>query len=202
MQAQTRALVGDGDTMRERIRAHREALEATTQAALAILGTRSNDGFRNEIVATLRTASTDDEVGRVLQRGRLVREVDASAGFPQATGLAVTALRRRDDRPHRTAEKSSAPKQDASAEVSVAADAEREAQRELQLAQAERRAGSRRGRHQAQPDARVEKLEQDLAAARRRLEDARAREEPGERRAHRAAGSLTTPATTESANSR
>ena len=50
--AQTRALSGRPEAMRVAMRVHRDALDATTDAALEILGQRSNDAFRGEIVST------------------------------------------------------------------------------------------------------------------------------------------------------
>src|SRR5215212_7080161 len=38
------------DVLREAIRAHREAIDAATDAALGVLGERANDKFRSEIV--------------------------------------------------------------------------------------------------------------------------------------------------------
>jgi hypothetical protein len=189
--AQTRALVGDRDAMRDSIRAHRATLEETTRAALAILGARSSDAFRNEIVNTLRSASIDDEVGRVLQRGRLIREVDASAGFPHAAGLTVTALPDRTERARKTPEKSGAATDDASAETERRKTAERDAQRrkELELAQAERRAAAVAARSQA----RVDRLESDLGDAHRRLEDARTLEKKAEAELTELRRKLTTP---------
>ena len=181
LSAQTRALVGEGDAMREGIRAHRATLEEATQAALAILGSRASDTFRSEISNTLRSASTDEEVGSVLQRGRLVREVDASAGFPQAAGLTVTALPDRTDRPRRKPEKPRRTEEATSAEIERVQVAERDAQRqqELDLAQAERRAASTAA-DVRRSQARIDKLESDLNDARRRLDDARAREKQAE----------------------
>ena len=86
--AQTRALSGNADAMRDAIRAHRTALDAATDAALAILGARANDGFRDEIVSTLRAASTDDDVARLVRTGRVIREASAS-GFPDVVGLTL-----------------------------------------------------------------------------------------------------------------
>jgi chromosome segregation ATPase len=175
--AQTRALVGDRDAMRDSIRAHRATLEAATQAALAILGARASDAFRNEIVNTLRSASTDEDVGRVLQLGRLIREVDASAGFPHAAGLTVTALPDRTERARPETEKARATP-DHAAEIRRREIAERDAQqrKERELAQAERGAAAAAA-DAARSQARVDKLERDLGDARRRLDDARAREQ-------------------------
>ena len=74
--------------LRYAIRAHRDALVAATDAALAVLGERANDSFRGEIVSTLRAVSTSEEVERQFRSGRLVREA-ASSGFPDAAGLTL-----------------------------------------------------------------------------------------------------------------
>jgi hypothetical protein len=85
--AQTRGSNGP-DVLRDAIRAHREAVEAATDAATAILGERSNDGFRSEIVSTLRAVGTDDEISAQLRTGRVLREASLS-GFPDAVGLTL-----------------------------------------------------------------------------------------------------------------
>jgi hypothetical protein len=87
--AQSRPGSGDVDALRETIRAHRRAVTDATDAAVLLLGSRANDGFRNEIVSTLRAASTDAEVGRLLEQGRLVREADGTAGFPDSSHLTL-----------------------------------------------------------------------------------------------------------------
>src|SRR5690349_8863782 len=52
LDAQTRAFAGERDGLRDAMRAHQANVDAATRAALAILGARANDSFRNEIVAT------------------------------------------------------------------------------------------------------------------------------------------------------
>ena len=86
--AQTRAISGKPEALRDAMRAHRKALDDATAAALAILGDRANDAFRSEIVSTLRAASVDDDTGRLLRTGRLTREAEFQ-GFPDATGLTL-----------------------------------------------------------------------------------------------------------------
>src|SRR5207237_1060429 len=87
--AQARPRGGDLDALQDTIRAHRRALADAADAAVAILGARANDGFRSEILSTLRAASTDPEVGHRLEQGRVLREVDASAGFPDSAHLTL-----------------------------------------------------------------------------------------------------------------
>src|SRR4029077_6201907 len=67
------------DVLRDAIRAHRDALDAATAAATAVLGPRANDSFRNEIVSTLRAVSTHEEIERQLRTGRLIREASSAA---------------------------------------------------------------------------------------------------------------------------
>ena len=69
------------------MRGHREALDAATDAALAILGPRAYDAFRSEINSTLRAASSDD-IGRLVRAGQVVRE-ESAPGFPDAVGLTL-----------------------------------------------------------------------------------------------------------------
>src|SRR3954447_1232218 len=80
--AQTKALRGEREAMRDAMRAHRAAVDDALAAALAILGSRANDGFREEIATILRAASAQPEIGRELQLGRLVRTDDSTPGFP------------------------------------------------------------------------------------------------------------------------
>ncbi len=179
--AQTRALSGKPDALRAAIQAHRTALTTATDAALAMLGTRSNDAFRAEIVSTLRAASTDEEVGRQLRAGRLVREA-SSSGFPDATGLTLVA-----EPPRPTAR--STPKR-ATPPIEVAhADAtrtrglderkEREREAPRQAARVATRAARREvaaaERETTRARTRIERLEHELEAAQRELESALAR---------------------------
>jgi hypothetical protein len=156
--AQTRALSGRPEAMRDAMRAHRDALDATTDAALEILGVRANDGFRSEIVSTLRAASTDEEVGRLLTRGRLIRE-ESSSGFPDATGLTLVPS---PERPKPTAKSKTAP---------------REAPAHEQLAELERAVSlaAAADRDAAQAHARIQQLQRELDAARQELNAALAR---------------------------
>ena len=87
--AQTGALAGGRETMRDATRAQRQALADATDAAIAALGDRATDGFRTQIVSTLHAASADDAVGEQLRQGRLVRELTGSTGFPDGPNLTL-----------------------------------------------------------------------------------------------------------------
>jgi len=79
---------GDPDALREAIRAHRSAVAEAADAAVDVLGSRANEGFREEILAILRAASSQPEVGRALRAGRLVRSEDVTLGFPDVGDVA------------------------------------------------------------------------------------------------------------------
>jgi hypothetical protein len=186
---QTRLQSGRSDVLRDAIRAHREALDAATVATIAILGERANDGFRNEIVATLRAASTDDDVSRQLRAGRLVREPEPTSGFPETIGLTLVS-----EPPPAAAKPARQPKAKTAGkpapEVRRDAKSEREQARAAAAAEAEakvQREQARRARDAAreevkaaeaeveQAQARVAALESDLGAARDEHREARAR---------------------------
>ena len=178
---QTGPARGDRERLRDAIRAHREALDAATDAALAVLGDRANDSFRGEIVSMLRAASTDTDAGRDLGAGRLVRDTESAAGFPEPVGLTLVP-----SGPAPTAErkvaKRNAARELASADRACAEAAEREARRKAERArldEAERDAAA------AEADATraagvVDQLQAELATARHQLREAQTRA----RRAH------------------
>jgi hypothetical protein len=190
--AQTRAFTGAGAEMRDAISAHRETLEAATQAALAILGPRSHDAFRSEIVATLRAASTDEDVGQLLRLGRLVREPGSSMGFPDVAGLTVTALSATADGSRRKPERPKVTDTKISAEPETPPNAEHEAHRRAELAA---RAEAQRLAEAAESNvvlaqARVAQLERDLGRARQDLLEARERSKKAKAEARRASTSI------------
>jgi hypothetical protein len=156
------------DVLRDAIRAHREAIDATADAALSVLGDRSNDKFRGEVVSTLRAVSTDEAVSEQLRTGRIVREASAS-GFPDAAGLTLVP-----DLPAPKPKKvSGKPKP----EKRVEAERAREEKRQAELALKET---ARRDAEDAEADAdraqaRVDDLQAALEAARRELRTARER---------------------------
>jgi hypothetical protein len=178
--AQTRALSGKPDAMRDAMSAHRAALADATDATLAILGERANDNFRNEIVSTLRAASADEDTGQMLRSGRVIHEV-AFPGFPDAAGLTLVSAPpeskqrgtgkpkpRRGDRP------STSSKSDAAARR----EHEREAKRRVELAQRQaalRRAAVAADAEAARAQKRVDHLQKELAKAERELQAARER---------------------------
>jgi hypothetical protein len=170
------------EALRDAIRAHREALDAATDAATSVLGERGNDAFRGEIVSTLRAVSSDEEIERQLRAGRLIREA-SSSGFPDAAGLTLV--------PDLPASKSGAkPKvarratnrrepTEAAANAAETAQAEREREAR-QRAELVARESARKDAETAdavadRAHARVEELEGELEVARRELTEARAR---------------------------
>jgi hypothetical protein len=176
---QTGSTSGDRESLRVAIRGHREAVDAATDAALAVLGARANDSFRSEIVSMLRAASTDTDAGRDLRVGRLVRDNEWSSGFPEAVTLTLVPAGPAAARP--AAERKGA-KRDAARELAAqdrarAAAAEHEAER---LAARARHDAAQREAAGAEADATrarevVAQLQAELTAARRQLRDAQAR---------------------------
>jgi hypothetical protein len=142
------------EVLRLAIRAHREAVEAATDAAAAVLGERANESFRSEIVSTLRAVSTDEDVGRQLRAGRLTREA-SSSGFPDAVGLTLVP--------------------DLPVSKSANSEREREAKRRADLAAKEsaRKDAEAADERAERAQARVQQLEGELELARRELDDAR-----------------------------
>jgi hypothetical protein len=179
--AQTRG-TNKPDGLRDAIRAHREAVDAAADASTAVLGTRANDSFRGEMVSTLRAVSTDEDLGRQLRAGRLVRESSAS-GFPDAVGLTLvpdlpaskSAAKPKAAKPATTRRERS----EAGSETAEAAQAEREreARQKADLAakEAARKDADAAEASADRAHARVEALEGELEIARRELTEARAR---------------------------
>jgi len=155
---------GDPDAMREAIRAHRTAVAEAADAAVDVLGSRANEGFREEILSILRAASSQPEVARELRAGRLVRSDVGTSGFPELGDVATG--------PSAPSETRAQPaRADAAAEK-----AEREAERQAALAL------DRALQDEATADAaavaaqrRVDELGEQLAAARDELREARSR---------------------------
>ena len=178
--AQTRG-TNKPEGLRDAIRAHRAAVDAAADAANAVLGARANDSYRGEMVSTLRAVSTDEDLGRQLRTGRLVRESSVS-GFPDAVGLTLVpdlpasksgAKSKTASRPTKRPEKSEVGTEAAQAK----AEREREKQQKADLAAKE---AARKDAEAAEAiadraHARVEALEGELEIARRELTEARAR---------------------------
>lgn len=167
------------DVLRDAIRTHREAIDAATEAALAVLGDRANDKFRSEIVSTLRAVSTDEETATHLRAGRITREA-SSAGFPDAAGLALVP-----DLPEQlpstksrtTKQPTTRPAQTDAAATAAKAERDREEKRRAALA---RKEAARKDADAAEAEAdraqaRVDDLQDALEAARRDLRKARER---------------------------
>jgi hypothetical protein len=160
-QARPRA---DPDALREAIRAHRTAVAEAADAAVDVLGSRANEAFREEILSTLRAASSQPDVGRELRAGRLVRSDDVTLGFPEVGDVAPgpsapSKTRAEPARADATAEKS---KREAERQAALALDRalQDEATADAAAAAAQRR---------------VDELGEQLASARDELRDARSR---------------------------
>jgi hypothetical protein len=172
--------------LRDAIRAHREAVDATADTALAVLGSRANDKFRSEIVSTLRAVSTDEETEAQLRTGRVVREASAS-GFPDSTGLTLvpdlpaSKAAPKGKQTRKTGEPSKPVENQRqatdAAHTAARAEREREEQRRAALAlkEAAREEADAAEAEAVQMQARVDELQNDLDAARRELMKARAR---------------------------
>ena len=175
--AQTRGS-NQPDVLRDAIRAHRDALDAATDAALAVLGERANDSFRGEIVSTLRAVSTSEEVERQFRSGRLVREA-ASSGFPDAAGLTLVpdlpASRPRDKPKAKPAAKRRERSEAAGADADTAREREARRRADLEAAETARADAEAAAADADRAEARVVELEDELKAARRELTDARVR---------------------------
>ena len=60
-------------------------MRAAVDAAAEVAGSVAAS-TESQILATLHAAAADPGAGELLRRGRLVREVDASGGFPESAG--------------------------------------------------------------------------------------------------------------------
>jgi hypothetical protein len=186
------AQVGGGDDAREAIRdatrAHREALAAAADGALAVLGSRATEAFRAQILATLHAASVDASVSEQLRQGRLFREVTGATGFPEGPTLSLvpdlepepapTPAKKRSP-PKRTPD-GKAARSDAAAETAQRAEEQRIVrERQAAAALATRRAEAEAAWEAAQDEAtaaetaaqeaheHVKQLERELDEARR-----------------------------------
>jgi hypothetical protein len=173
------------DVLRDAIREHREVIDATADAALAVLGDRANDKFRSEIVSTLRAVSTDDEVSEQVRVGRIVREASAS-GFPDAAGLTLVpdlpapkpkaSGKAKPAKGSKRADADPAANTDAADKAAEAARAREEKRRaDLALKEAARQDAEAADVEADRAQARVDELQDTLEAARRELRTARER---------------------------
>jgi hypothetical protein len=165
------------DVLRDAIREHREAIDATADAALAVLGDRANDKFRSEIVSTLRAVSTDEAVSEQIRLGRIVREASAS-GFPDAAGLTLVpdlpAPKPKASGKAKPAKRAtSVDAVDKAAEAARAREEKRRA--DLALKEAARQNAEAAEVEADRAQARVDELHDALEAARRELRTARER---------------------------
>jgi hypothetical protein len=152
---------GDPDAMREAIRAHRAAVAEAADAAVDVLGSRANDGFREEILSILRAASSQPEIGRELRAGRLVRSEDVELGFPEVGDITPNPSASSETRGKQT-------RADAAAEQAKR-EAERQAQLDLDRALQDEATADAAA---AAAQRRVDELGEQLASARDDLRDA------------------------------
>jgi hypothetical protein len=140
----------DRDSMRGALAGQRQAFNDVTDAALAVLGSRANDGYRARITATLHAATADESVADALGLGRLTHEV-TEPGFPPGD-LAPAALRR--PRRSRPAPAKPAPRPD---------DADARAETRAEETRAEQRAAAAE-RERRRADADVARRDAEVAA--------------------------------------
>jgi hypothetical protein len=140
-QAQEQALAGKGaaDELTHATAEHRAALERVSREARRL---KLSQSVLKRVIATLRAASLDPELQPLLERGLLVREVEA-AGFGLDPGLVASAPRSKpkptgasEAQKRRRAEQA-ARLQEAKARVAEAKRSFGRAERELTEAQAE-----------------------------------------------------------------
>ncbi len=168
--AQTGELPGGREAARDATRAQRDALEAVSDAALAVLGERATDAYRGAIQATLRAAGADPAVAEELRHGRFERELTGATGFPDFPGLtlvpdlkptATTAAK-----PDRRARpRKGPPKPKPKPERGVDRAEDRAAQAEQAPAAREREAAEERDRLRAEAEDAARLASEELAAA-------------------------------------
>jgi chromosome segregation ATPase len=150
------------EAMRDATRAHREALAAATDAALATLESRATDAYRTQILATLHAANLDDAVGEQLQQGRLIREITGSTGFPEGPGLTLVPDLEETPEPQGQRE----PPQRATRDRSTREDAAEKAKRgEQQRLERERAAAEQLERRRAEAEAAWQAAQDEVTAA-------------------------------------
>ncbi len=200
--AQDRAVAGDPAALRDATRTQRDAMRAAVDAAAEVAGSVAAS-TESQILATLHAAAADPGAGELLRRGRLVREVDASGGFPESAGPVPERHLRlvKDEPPVREKPSSRSRTSEGAAHDRAARDeAAREREAEARAAQrqavaeaesevrAAEAAASRADEAAEEAAARVEDLRRELDvaqdaahAARREHTDARRRVDAAER---------------------
>lgn len=210
LQAAQMGSTGGREAMRDATRAHREALAAATDAALATLESRATDAYRTQIIATLHAASVDDAVAEQLQQGRLIREVTGSTGFPEGPRLSLVPdleeapAPKREREPPKRATGDRTAREDAAAQKAKLAEQQRlERERAAAEELAQRRAEAEAAWQAAQDEVttaesaaqtaheQVEQLEQDLDRTRREARAADDRAASARRDAARLARAVT-----------
>jgi hypothetical protein len=170
--AQQRALSGrGGGELREAGERRRTAIQALTEAAEAVLeeAGRSSPGHLEAIRTTFEAASIDQDAAGQVREGRLVKELDAPAGFGDIAGLALVP-----DPEAGPGAKAGKGKRDADLKAQRQAE---KAKRETQEAKAD---AERLEREARSAERRAVKAEQEAAQA--RSEAARLRKQAGEAR--------------------
>lgn len=153
--AQRAALSGAGTALREATQARRKVVARGVDETSAVFrdAGRSPAAHVDAIRSTLEAASTDQQTGELVHSGRLVKEVDAPAGFGDVSGFEVL-LGGRAAPPKKAAARSGRP---AKAEPEPESGAETPA--------------ARRVRERA--EARVSRAEDAVMAARKRAAETR-----------------------------
>jgi hypothetical protein len=182
--AQTRAISGRPDALRDATHAQREAMAAARDTAVELAGPDATESVRTQISETLLGASANDEAGEELRRGRLTHELRASGGFPESGGLRVVppspptrAAPRRAKPTPAEAERERAQRgrrERAEADLGSARSALRAAQHDVRRAEAA----------SARADDRVEQLRSELETARETSRSARRALVDAQRRVH------------------
>jgi hypothetical protein len=174
--AQRAALSGAGKALREATQARRQVVARAVEEASAVFqdAGRSPASHVDSIRSTLEAASTDEAVGELVRAGRLVKEVDAPAGFGDVSGFEVLLGGRAAGEPARDEDEPAARDQ---ATETAAAKRVRERQEakvsraEDALMAAKKRASETRA-HAAELAADVDRVERELSTLRRRSERA------------------------------
>jgi hypothetical protein len=193
----------DGEALRELSRRRRELVESLTRQAFAVSGQQAPPaGLRDEVTATLGAALADPQVAGQLATGALERaaysEGFGSIGPPDLTlvkgagdGAAAGLPRTKPAQPAKRARRARAAPPPADQ-----ARAERERRRRAARAEAEQaaaeadRAGAAATAAEQELEATVQRLEEQLADARRDLAGARSRARRARARQHSARQAL------------
>ena len=165
--AQQRALSGkSGADLRKASERRRTAIRAVMQAAEALLDEagRSSPAHVDAIRTTFEAASLDRDAAARVREGRLVKELDAAAGFGDVGGL--TLVPGLEGAPAKTASKR------AELEAQRRAEAKRQVQAAKARAAALKREADRAEREAAKAEREAERARAEAARLRKQAEDA------------------------------